>query len=166
MSTVLVVQPDDAQADVLRSIFAKRVGAELVMVDSTAEAVERDCCAHPRPDLLSPMLSPRDEDALIAHLRSLEGASHLQTITIPQFRTAAAKAPEKKGGLFRKKSKAPAPAGCDPMAFAEEVVARLKEASEIRNRPAGARSPRCNVTAPACADLSHGGCAALVRSCV
>ena len=135
MSTVLVVQPDETQADVLRSIFAKRVGAELVMVDSAAEALGEIGARIPDLIMLSPMLSPRDEDALMAHLRSLEGASHLQTITIPQFRTAAARAPEKKSGLFRKKSKAPAPVGCDPMAFAEEVVARLKEASDIRHRP-------------------------------
>lgn len=135
MSTVLVVQPDETQADVLRSIFAKRVGAELIMVDSAAEALAEIGARIPDLIMLSPMLSPRDEDALIAHLRSLEGASHLQTITIPQFRTTAAKAPEKKGGLFRKKSKAPAPTGCEPMAFAEEVVARLKEASDIRHRP-------------------------------
>ena len=147
MSTVLVVQPDEVQADVLRSIFAKRVGAELVMVDSTTEAVDEIAARMPDLILLSALLSPRDEDALIAHLRSLDGASHLQTITIPQFRTGPAKAPEKKGGLFRKKSKAPAPIGCDPMAFAEEVVARLKEASEIRNRPQ-APKPAMNVIAP------------------
>src|SRR5688572_20661789 len=135
MSTVLVVQPDEVQADVLRQIFAKRVGAELVMVDSTMEAVDEIARRMPDLILLSALLSPRDEDTLIAHLRSLDGASHLQTITIPQFRTGPAKAPEKKGGLFRKKSKAPAPIGCDPMAFAEEVVAHLKAACEIRNRP-------------------------------
>ena len=148
MSTVLVVQPDEAQADVLRSIFAKRVGAELVMVHSTAEAVDEIARRTPDLILLSALLPPRDEDALIAHLRSLEGASHLQTITIPQFRTASARAPEKKGGLFRKKSKAPAPTGCDPMAFAEEVVAHLKEASAIRNRPPQASKPAINVVAP------------------
>jgi hypothetical protein len=141
VSTVLVVQPDETQADVLRSIFAKRVGAELIMVDSAAEALGEIGAHIPDLIMLSPMLSPRDEDALIAHLRSLEGASHLHTITIPQFRTAAAKAPEKKGGLFRKKSKAPAPTGCEPMAFAEEVVARLKEASDIRHRPQPPRAP-------------------------
>ena len=101
MSTVLVVQPDEVQADVLRRIFAKRVGAELVMVDSTMEAVDEIAARMPDLILLSALLSPRDEDALIAHLRSLDGASHLQTITIPQFRTGPAKAPEKKGGLFR-----------------------------------------------------------------
>jgi len=151
VSTVLVVQPDETQADVLRSIFAKRVGAELIMVDSAAEALGEIGAHIPDLIMLSPMLSPRDEDALIAHLRSLEGASHLHTITIPQFRTTAAKAPEKKGGLFRKKSKAPAPTGCDPMAFAEEVVARLKEASDIRHRPQPSR-PAMSAVAPAVAE--------------
>ena len=117
------------------------------MVDSTMEAVDEIAARMPDLILLSALLSPRDEDALIAHLRSLDGASHLQTITIPQFRTGPAKAPEKKGGLFRKKSKAPAPIGCDPMAFAEEVVAHLKDACEIRNRPQ-APKPSINVIAP------------------
>ena len=147
MSTVLVVQPDEVQADVLQRIFAKRVGAELIMVHSSMEAVDEIAARMPDLILLSALLSPRDEDALIKHLRTLDGASHLQTITIPQFRTGPAKAPEKKGGLFSKKSKAPAPTGADPMAFAEEVVAHLKEACDIRNRPQPPR-PAINVIAP------------------
>lgn len=147
MSTVLVVQPDAVQADVLERIFAKRVGAELVMVRSTMQAVDEIAVRMPDLILLSALLSPRDEDTLIAHLRSLDGASHLQTITIPQFRTGPVQAPAKKGGLFSKKSKAAAPTGCDPMVFAEEVVMRLKEASEIRNRPP-APKPFTNVIAP------------------
>jgi CheY-like chemotaxis protein len=136
VSSVLVVQADEVQAEVLRSIFAKRVGAELVMVNSTAEAVYEIDARIPDLILLSALLPPRDEDTLIAHLRSLDGASHLQTITIPQFRTAAPKAPEKKGGLFRKKSKAPAPTGCDPMVFAEG------------SRLQGSRKPAIFVTGP------------------
>src|SRR5688572_829427 len=155
MTTVLVVQPDEAQSDVLRHIFAKRVGAELVMVDSTMEAVDEIARRMPDLILLSALLSPRDEDALIAHLRSLDGASHLQTITIPQFRTGETKAPVKKGGLFSKKSKAPAPVGCDPMVFAEEVVTRLKEASEIRNRPPAAKSFSSVIAPPAQSPVSE-----------
>src|SRR5688572_6591127 len=147
MSTVLVVQPDDVQADVLERIFEKRVGADLVMVGSTMQAIEQIAVRMPDLILLSALLSPRDEDALIRHLRSLEGASHLQTITIPQFRTGPAQAPAKKGGLFSKKSKAPAPTGCDPMAFAEEVVVHLKDACEIRNRVQAQKSSK-NVIAP------------------
>src|SRR5688572_1458370 len=147
MSTVLVVQPDEVQADVLRRIFAKRVGAELVMVHSSREAVEEIAARMPDLILLSALLSPKDEDELIKHLRTLDGASHLQTITIPQFRTGPAQAPAKKGGLFSKKSKAPAPTGCDPMAFAEEVVVHLKDACEIRNRVQAQKSSK-NVIAP------------------
>ena len=147
MSIVLVVKPDEAQADVLRRIFEKRVGAELVMVQSTMAAVDEIAVRMPDLILLSTLLSPRDEDALIKHLRTLEGASHLQTITIPQFRTGDAKPAAKKGGLFSKKSKVQAPVGCDPMAFAEDVVSHLKEASEIRNRPPMPK-PATNVITP------------------
>ena len=148
MSTVLVIKPDEVQADVLRRIFAKRVGADLVIVDSTNEAVHEISANMPDLILLSALLSPRDEDALIAHLRTLDNASHLQTITIPQFRTGVASAPAKKGGLFSKKAKAQAPMGCDPMEFAEALVGHLKEACEIRNRPQAPKPP-INVIAPA-----------------
>ena len=107
MSTVLVVQPDEVQADVLRRIFAKRVGAELVMVHSTMEAVDEIAARMPDLILLSALLSPRDEDALIAHLRSLDGASHLQTITIPQFRTGPAKRRKKRVGCSARKRRRP-----------------------------------------------------------
>jgi hypothetical protein len=148
VSIVLVVKPDEAQAEVLRRIFERRVGAELVIVQSTMAAVDEIAVRMPDLILLSTLLSPRDEDTLIKHLRSLEGASHLQTITIPQFRTSDPKPAAKKGGLFSKKSKVQAPVGCDPMAFAEDVVSHLQEASEIRNRPQLPK-PAINVIAPA-----------------
>ena len=144
MSTVLVIKPDEVQADVLRQIFAKRVGADLVIVNSTSEAVHEIAVNMPDLILLSTLLSPRDEDALIAHLRKLDNAAHLQTITIPQFRTGPAQAPAKKGGLFSKKVKTQAPVGADPMEFAEALVGHLKEACEIRNRPP-VRKPPMNV---------------------
>ena len=141
MSTVLVVKPDEVQADVLQHIFAKRVGADLVVVDSTNAAIREIAAGMPDLILLSTLLSPRDEDALIAHLRTLDNASHLQTITIPQFRTGPAQAPAKRGGLFSKKAKAQAPVGCDPMEFAEALVGHLKDACEIRNRPQAPKPP-------------------------
>ncbi|HKY21886.1 MAG TPA: PEGA domain-containing protein [Vicinamibacterales bacterium] len=134
MSDVLVVQPDVMQKQVLRGIF-QRIGAELVIVESALEA--KDAIAHRMPDLilLSSFLSPRDEDTLIAHLRTLDGASHLQTLTLPQFR-GNREAAATKGGFFRKKKPQPAvSAGCDPAVFAEEVVAHLHRAHEVRSRP-------------------------------
>ena len=135
MSVILVIQPDTAQARVLHDM-SRRIGAELVTVDSPKRAV--DAIARQVPDLilLSPFLSPRDEDTLMGRLRSLAGASHLQTMTIPQFQTGEDGKGKRSGFGFRKKQKAPVAVGADPAAFAEEVVALLHRASEIRNRPA------------------------------
>lgn len=142
MSVVLAVEPDPTQAGFLRTMQT-RLGAELVLVRSADAAVEAiDQCV---PDLilLSTLLSPRDEDQLIAHLRTLDGASHLQTLTIPQFRAKGAReaGSPKKGFTFRKKRETAAPAGCDPKVFADEVAVQLARAAEARSRPTPASYP-------------------------
>jgi hypothetical protein len=133
VSVILVVKPDPSQSKVLHDV-AKRVKAELVVVDSTSRAGEYVGRNVPDLILLSSFLSPRDEDTLMSRLRSLEGASHLQTVAIPQFRQSADDQP-KKSGLFRKKKKTTIDIGCDPAEFAEEIAAHLARAREIKNRP-------------------------------
>jgi hypothetical protein len=148
MSVVLVVEPDGTQADLLRKVLPKRIGADLVVVKSTKAALEAIDGAVPDLILLSTLLSPRDEDRLFAHLRSLVDASHLQTLTIPLLR-AHAQAGKRKGSFgFRKKKDAPAPTGCDPVVFAEEIVAHLARAAEIRSRPRGETAVSQAVLAP------------------
>ena len=144
MSVILVIQPDAAQGRVLHDM-ARRIGAELVTVESTKKAV--DAIGRQVPDLilLSAFLSPRDEDTLMGRLRTLEGASHLQTMTIPQFQNSDDA--KKRSGLFRKKQKSAVAVGADPIAFADEVVALLNRASEMRNRPAPWQSVRSVVSA-------------------
>ncbi|MCM3880176.1 MAG: response regulator, partial [Vicinamibacterales bacterium] len=115
MSVVLVVEPETAKGNLLKKM-QKRLGATVVVVKSTADAI--DAIGHAIPDviLLSALLSPRDEDRLISHLRTLDGASHLQTLTIPQLRLekASADGGRKKGFSFRKKQQTAEPSGCDP----------------------------------------------------
>ncbi len=135
MSVILVVQPDSLQGKVLHDV-ARRIGAQLVIVDSTKRAVEAIGKQIPDLILLSALLPPREEHKLMAHLRTLEGAPHLQTLTLPQFRRAEEAKPRKSGFGFRKKQPAPVAAGCDPEAFAEEIVAQLARAKEVRTRPA------------------------------
>src|SRR3954463_14430565 len=104
MSVVLVLEPDAAQAEPLLRVLRKRVQAEAVLVTSTASAIE--VIGHAVPDLIlvSALLSPRDEDRLIAHLRTLENAAHLQTLTIPQLATHRRNGEERTAlGRFRKK---------------------------------------------------------------
>ena len=88
MSVVLVLEPDGAQAEPLMRVLRKRVRAEAILVTSPAAAIEVIANATPDLILVSALLSPRDEDRLMAHLRSLENASHLQTLTIPRLAVA------------------------------------------------------------------------------
>lgn len=102
MSTILVVQPDTPQARALHDV-AKRIGADLVIVDSITRAL--DAIGKKIPDLilLSAFLSPRDEDTLMGRLRSLEGASHLQTVALPVFQAPEKKEKRSAFGLRKKK---------------------------------------------------------------
>jgi len=110
----------------------EKVLAEVIVVDSRDAALEAIRTNIPDVLLLSALLSPRDEDELIAHLRTLD-AHHLQTHTIPQL--ASALAPGEKrggGGLFsafrRKKDEPTVVGGCDPDLFAEEILTYLQRA--------------------------------------
>ena len=94
--------------------------------------------------LLTALMSPRDEDELISHLRRLGAAEHLQTHTIPLLSTARAAEPSPKGGLlgkFRKRSKETAEpmGGCDPEVFAGEIrtflARRGAQGGSARQRP-------------------------------
>ena len=134
MSVILVVQPDALQGKILHDV-SHRIGAELVIVDSTKRAIEAIGNKVPDLILLSALLSPREEAKLMAQLRSLEGASHLQTLTLPQFQGSDVEKPRKSSFGFRKKQKPVVAAGCDPSAFGEEIVAQLARAHEIRTRP-------------------------------
>src|SRR5436190_19348212 len=123
MSVVLVLEPDGAQAEQLLRVLGKRVRAEAILCTSPAAAIEVIDQNMPDLILVSALLSPRDEDRLMAHLRSLENAPHLQTLTIPRLATAGDTGTERNAlGRFRKKKPA-APAravGCDPEVFAAE----------------------------------------------
>jgi len=134
MSVVLVVEPDPVQAEVLRKAV-RRIDAELLLVSTTGEAIAAMRRSVPDLVLVSALLSPRDEDALFAHLRTLEGLSHLQTLTIPQLRRG--KDSSKKGAaLFRKKGADAESGGCDPAVFAHEVRAYLTRAREMQAQAA------------------------------
>jgi CheY-like chemotaxis protein len=130
MSLVLAIERDAAQAEILRDVLRGRMGAELVVVTSRTAAIAAIKKQVPDLILVTALLSPRDEEALVAHLRSMENATHLQTLTIPQFQKPEAAA--KKGGFFSRK-KTQAASGCDPAVFADEVATYLARAREVRS---------------------------------
>ena len=131
---VLAIEPDLRQAAIVKRIVREKVLADVAVVDSRDAAIEAMRTCMPDVLLLSALLSPRDEDELITHLKTLENAGHLQTHTIPQL-ASALQPGEGRGarGLlsaFRRK-KDPGPAnGCDPDMFADEIKVFLKRAAE------------------------------------
>ena len=135
MSYILAIEPDPRQAAALKNVARERVGAELTLVETNVAAIASIRQRLPDLILVTTLFSPREEEELISHLRSLEGAEHLQTLTIPLLATEDVDDKPKRG-LFRfgkKKKKAqPETRGCDPAVFAEQVNGYLKTAADLR----------------------------------
>ena len=136
MPLVLAIEPDPRQATILKRIVRDKVHADVAVVESPDAARAAIGTRIPDVLLLSALLSPRDEDELIAHLRGLDGAGHIQTHTIPQLASTAAD--QERGGrrsllgVFKRKKEAPQPivTGCDPDHFADEISTFLQRAAE------------------------------------
>jgi hypothetical protein len=143
---VLAIEPDLRQAAIVKRIVREKVLADVTVVDSRDAALEAMRTTVPDVLLLSALLSPRDEDELIAHLRTLQHAEHLQPHTIPQLASTLGHGDDDKParGLLsafrRRKGSGSVPSGCDPDLFAEEIRTYLQRASEkkreLRENPA------------------------------
>ena len=141
---VLAIEPDLRQAAIVKRIVREKVLADVAVVDSREAAMDAMRTTIPDVLLLSALMSPRDEDELIAHLRTLDHADHLQTHTIPQL-ASTLNPIESRGprGLLaafrRKKEPESAPSGCDPELFAEEIRMFLQQAADKKRERANAR---------------------------
>ena len=134
MALVLAIEPNSAQAAVLRRLLGTRADTDVVVVGSTDAAVAAIDKRVPDLVLVGALLSPRDEDPFIAHLRALPDAGHLQTLTIPQLRQTSGGA-RRSMSIFRKRKRRrtdDAAGGCDPTQFGDEVAADLSRACEVK----------------------------------
>jgi hypothetical protein len=169
---VLAIEPDLRQAAIVKRIVREQALADVAVVDSRDAAIETMRTCMPDVLLLSALLSPRDEDELMAHLRTLDNAAHLQTHTIPQLASSLGPGEERGGGglfsAFRRKPKADtAPvAGCDPDMFAEEIRVYLQRAADkkrllqTQSFVAPDMRPRAAAAAPAAAEHEDSAAAA------
>jgi len=145
VSLVLALEPDQKQAAILRQVVRDRVGADFVLADSKDGAIAAIAERVPDVMLVTALLSPRDEKELTDQLRHLDGAEHLQTLTIPLLASGAVEPPKKKkrgllSALTGESSKPAAPIGCDPKVFAEEIRNYLVKAEDAKAKAAGERS--------------------------
>src|ERR671937_1582990 len=83
MSPILAIDPDRRQAAQLSSVVRRRVGAELILVDTTERALESIGNRVPDLVLVPALLSPQDDEALATALRVIATAAHVQMLTIP-----------------------------------------------------------------------------------
>jgi hypothetical protein len=136
VSYILAIESDPRQAAALSHVVKDRVsGAQLTVVDSKDGAIASIKKKAPDLILVTALFSPREEEELIAHLRTLEGAEHLQTLTIPLLAASDATDGKSKRGLFgfRKKKTEDVPTqGCDPVVFAEQIAGYLKTAADLK----------------------------------
>src|SRR6185312_16959618 len=99
MGIILAIEPDRRQRDTLASVVRHKVGAELILADTTEHALEAIGNRVPDLVLVPALLSPSDDAALAAALRVIAAAAHVRTLTIPVFANGASES-EGGGGLL------------------------------------------------------------------
>jgi hypothetical protein len=134
MPLVLAIEPDRRQAAQLTNIVRQRVGADLVLADTTESALESIGNRVPDLVLVPALLSPQDDAALATALRVIATAAHVQMLTIPVLAAPRPARPARRGmlsSLLGEKADA-APDGCEPAVFAEQIAEYLARGAEER----------------------------------
>jgi len=128
MSWLLIVQPDSAQADLLREALRTHVSEDVVVVDSIDNALSSiDQCV---PDIvLLPPLIPADvEDYVISYLGAIPSARHVQILGIPVLERPDHFVPQRARSLMpwrQRQRQEPLTPGCDPGTFTQDVIRYL-----------------------------------------
>ena len=150
MPLILAIEPDRRQAAQLTSVI-RRVGAELVLADTTAHALDAIGSRVPDLVLVPALLSPQDDAALAGALRVIAAAAHVRILTTPVLgSTTKRKSP---GGVLAKWRRGAADEiatdGCDPAVFGGQISEYLKEAAAERAEREAAFDPSADYNAPA-----------------
>jgi hypothetical protein len=133
MPIILAIEPDRRQAAHVSAVVRHRVGAELILAETTEGALDAIGSRVPDLVLVPALLSPQDDAALAAALRVIAAAAHVRTLTIPVFANGTVRA--QGGGLlarFRRGRSEQTSVGCDPAVFADQITEYLREAAAER----------------------------------
>jgi hypothetical protein len=133
MPIILAIEPDRRQAGHVAAVVRNRIGAELILAETTEGALDAIGSRVPDLVLVPALLSPQDDAALAAALRVIAAAAHVRTLTIPVFSNGTSRS--EGGGLlarFRRGRSESAQVGCDPAVFAEQITDYLREAAAER----------------------------------
>ncbi len=136
MSCVLAIQPDAAQAEILRKAYRGHIDEDVVVAQSLDDAMS--AIDERLPDIvLVPTLAPASvEDYLTSYLGSIPGTRHVQILGLPRLERT--EATERRRSLFRWRQPKQAPRAidtpvCDPGVFTQNVVAYLAAARALKD---------------------------------
>src|SRR4051795_5656193 len=93
MPIILAIEPDRRQAAHVSAIVRHRVGAELILADTTEAALDAIGSRVPDLVLVPALLSPQDDAAINAALRVIAAAAHVRALTIPVLASGEKRAP-------------------------------------------------------------------------
>src|ERR1700730_15528422 len=127
MAYMLAVEPDRGQAALLRNAVAPQVRTTLTVVDSMDAAIAAIGDGVPTLIFVSSLLPPREEDELVAHLRTLAEADCPQILVTPWM--SAPGHVNRPGRSWSTPFKRPRwrPAGCEPSVFADQIAVYLDQ---------------------------------------
>jgi hypothetical protein len=137
MSWLLVVQPDSVQADMLRAALGSHVSEDVVVAESLDEALSS--IDERIPDvILLPTLTPGAvEDYLVAYVRTIPGAGHVQILGLPYLEPSDDSMARRVRSLFpwrRQAQHSAGTMGCDPGIFTQDVVTYLKSVKALKEQ--------------------------------
>jgi hypothetical protein len=134
MALILAIEPDRRQAAQLARLIQSRVGAELVLADTTEQALGAIGNRVPDLVLVPALLAPQDDVTLATALRVIAAAAHVQMLTIPVL--APARGTTEPLGMLarlrRRRTDPVPPDGCDPDVFGDQIKAYLADAAAQR----------------------------------
>ena len=146
MPRVLAIEPNYDLGSTLRRTLSDH-GDDVLVVDSKAAALESVRLEVPDLILMSPLLSPTDEDDLFDCLKSLPGTAHVQTLNIPQFKFTPQTTAKSKFSFLRGR-RDPTAGGCDPGIFANEVSEYLERAAALKGELGECAPPSAEIAPP------------------
>jgi len=136
---LLVVQPDQTQADTLRNALRAHIPDEIVIAQSVEDALASIDRQMPDVILLPTLMSSVVEDYLIAYLSARPGAGHVQLLGLPRLERAPVlppvQAPRRSLLWWRRKAAPREVLGVprrDPDGFIQDVVDYLAAARDLK----------------------------------
>ncbi len=127
---ILAIEPDSARGRSLRNVLRAHINAHVEIVPSMESAIQSIGRQVPDVVLTSTFLSPADETALTAHLKSLPAAAHVQVIITPHF-IDGAETPRAAGSYMfgrRKPRTSDVRPSCDPETFVRQIEDYIRQA--------------------------------------